>query len=152
MKAFSRLWIIRRLKRLGANCSDLTDIYCKQIRSVLEFGVPVWNSNLSEHCSKEIERVQKSFAHIVLGDQYVNYLNALQILGLESLKSRRLKICKKFALRSSKHPNHSKWFLKQDTEKTHTRRKSLKYKVPFARLDRFKRSPIPYLTNILNST
>ena len=152
IKAYSRLWMIRRLKGLGANCSDLTDIYCKQIRSVLEFGVPGWNSNLTEHCSKEIERVQKSFAHIVLGDQYVNYQNALQILGLETLKTRRHKICKKFALKSSKHPNHSKWFLKQETTaKIKTRRKPLKYKAPFARLERFKRSPIPYLTNILNS-
>ena len=107
----------------------------------VEFGVPVWNSNLTEHCSKEIERVQKSFAHIVLGDQYVTYQNALQILDLEILKTRRHKICEKFALKSAKHPNHSKWFLKQETtERIQTRRKQLKYRVPFARLERFKRS------------
>ena len=150
-KAYSRLWILRRLKRLGANCSDLTDIYCKQIRSVLEFGVPVWNSSLTDQCSNEIERVQKSFAQITLGTQYISYQNALHMLGLESLRSRRQKICEKFALKSSKHPNHSKWFFKEEpTKKIQTRSKQLKYKVPFARLERFKQSPVPYLTNILN--
>ena len=38
---------IKRLKKAGANKEDLIDVYTKQVRSVLEFGVPVWNSGLS---------------------------------------------------------------------------------------------------------
>ena len=40
-KAYSRLWIIKRLKQAGANLEDMLDDYIKQIRSVLEFGASV---------------------------------------------------------------------------------------------------------------
>ena len=40
--AYRRLWVIKRLKNLGACLSDLVDIYIKQVRSLVEFGVPVW--------------------------------------------------------------------------------------------------------------
>ena len=39
-RASNKLWIIRRLKSLGANQEELIDIYSKQCRSILEFGVP----------------------------------------------------------------------------------------------------------------
>ena len=46
-RAYSKLWIIRRLKYLGAEGQDLVDIFCKHVRSVLEFGAPVWHSGLT---------------------------------------------------------------------------------------------------------
>ena len=39
-KAFKRIWILRRLKNLGATQSQLLDIYIKQVRSVLEMAAP----------------------------------------------------------------------------------------------------------------
>ena len=47
-RAYQKLWMLKRLKRQGANLDDLTDIYVKQVRSILEFGVPVLNSGLSQ--------------------------------------------------------------------------------------------------------
>ena len=44
--AYARLWAVRRLVKCGASKEDMVDIYTKQVRSVLEFGVPVWNSAL----------------------------------------------------------------------------------------------------------
>ena len=40
-KGYSRLWMIRRLKGLGASEAELLDVYQKQVRSVLELAVPV---------------------------------------------------------------------------------------------------------------
>ena len=40
-KAFSRLWIIRRLKRLNVSQADLLDVYEKQIRCICEYACPV---------------------------------------------------------------------------------------------------------------
>ena len=45
-KAYSRLWMIKRLIKNGASLEDLTDVFVKQVRSILEFGVPVWNSGI----------------------------------------------------------------------------------------------------------
>ena len=46
-KANKRLWIIRRLKYLGAQRCDLLDVYIKQIRSVLELAVPAWHGRIT---------------------------------------------------------------------------------------------------------
>ena len=54
-KGYSRLWLLRRLKGLGANVSEMIDVYNKQIRSVLEMAVPVWQAGLTMQESIQIE-------------------------------------------------------------------------------------------------
>ena len=101
-KAYKRLWIIARLKGRGANIEDLLDIYIKQIRCLLEYGVAVWNSSLTVCESNDIELVQKSFLHIVLGYKYKDYESALKVCKLETLKERIQQLCQNFA---KKQPN-----------------------------------------------
>ena len=72
-RALNKLWIIRRLKALGANTHKLVDIFNKQCRSILEFAVPVWNGNITRNEVTDIERVQKVALHIILGDKFKNY-------------------------------------------------------------------------------
>ena len=150
MKAYGRLWMIKRLQKAGANLEDLTDIYIKQVRSVLEFGVPVWNSGLNKEESSDIERVQKAFLHIALGQAYTSYEHALDISKLETLESRRENLCLKFAKKTAKHPKHRHWFVETDPNDPDTRSIKQQYKAPLCRLNRFKKSPIPYLTSLLN--
>ena len=150
-KAYSRLWIIKRLKQAGANLEDMTDVYIKQIRSVVEFGAPVWNSGLTKEEIYDIERIQKSFLHIVLGSDYDNYENALKLSKLETLQSRRITLCRRFATKAAKHPKHQHWFQLADPNAPNTRSEKLKYKLPLCRLSRFQKSPISYLTSLLNT-
>ena len=42
-RANKKLWFLRRLKALGADDEDLKDVFVKQIRSILEYAVPVWH-------------------------------------------------------------------------------------------------------------
>ena len=149
-KAYKRLWILKRLKRQGASLDDLRDIYVKQVRSVLEFGVPVWSSGLTQEDALDIERVQKSFLHIALGNDYTDYQAALAESSLEMLSSRRTRLCKSFAVKTAKHPKHNHWFVKTKPG-VNTRRDKVVFKPPLCRLSRLKKSPIPYLTNLLNS-
>ena len=58
----------------------------------------------------DLERVQKCASHIILGDSYNSYTNALKILELETLESRRYKLALKFALKAEKHTKFRKWF------------------------------------------
>ena len=46
-KAYTRLWLVRRLKLLGANKEKLLDVYVNQIRSVLEYAAVVWHPGLT---------------------------------------------------------------------------------------------------------
>ena len=140
--------MIKRLKSRGAHIDDLKDIQTKQIRSVLEFGVPVWNCGLTKAEVTDIKRVQKSSLHIALGDGYGDYENALSISKLETLEERRKNLCIKFAKKAAKHPKHKDWFVPES--KPNTRSEKTNFKAPTGRLKRFLKSPIPYLTNLLN--
>ena len=148
-KANSRLWTLRRLKNLGASEDDLLDIYTKQVRSVLELAVPAWHNRLTQTESQDIERVQKNALHIVLDSDYLSYKNALNTVKLETLEQRRVKLSLKFARKAEKHPKFSKWFNLNEVN-VNTRQSKPKYQEVKARLNRFKQSPIAYLTRLLN--
>jgi hypothetical protein len=79
--------------------------------SVLEFGAPVWNSGINKEQVCDIERVQKCSLHIVLGEDYTGYADALAKVGLDTLEERRLKLCQNFAKKAVKDPKHSNWFV-----------------------------------------
>ena len=60
-RAYGRLWMVKRLRNLGASSADLVDIYIKQVRSLVEFGVPVWQSSITDVEKNDIERIQNIF-------------------------------------------------------------------------------------------
>ena len=102
--------MLRRLKGLGASVSELMDVYEKQVRSVLELAVPVWQPALTKYESRQIERVQRSAFYVILGEIYENYENALNTLGKETLDARRVKLCEKFARKTVRNPRYTNWF------------------------------------------
>ena len=148
-KANKRLWILRRLKYLGAQGIDLVDIYIKQIRSVLELAVPAWHSGITLVEQIDIERVQRCAAHIILSEDYISYKEALKTLGLGTLKSRRDKLCLNFGKKAEKHQKFRKWF-KPAVYSQNTRQERFKYSSVLAKHSRFEKSPLSFLTKRLN--
>ena len=148
-RANKKLWFLRRLKTLGANTDDLKDVYIKQIRSIMEFAVPVWHSSLTGEDRLLIERIQKSALHIILGDRYQSYSSALKAMQLETLFRRRQKLCTKFARKCYKNEKFNRWF-KIDRKVTVTRQERKKCCPVYSRTQRFERSPISYMTELLN--
>ena len=57
-----------------------------------------------------MERIQKGALHIILGDKYESYRNALNLTSLESLDDRRDNLCIKFAKKTERNPKFKKWF------------------------------------------
>ena len=125
------------------------DLYTKQVRSVLELAVPAWHGGIHQAERIQIERIQKSACHIILGDKYESYKLALRALDLEPLQSRRDKLSLNFALKSEKSDKFLKWF-KPATYPQDTRQDKLKYCKVNAKHSRFMKSPISFLTNLLN--
>ena len=115
----------------------------------MNYGVPVWNFSITNEEETMIEWVQKSFLHITLEKDYQDYKSALVKTQLETLAYRRWKLCKKFAVKAAEHPKHRKWFVKNKLG-LNTRSEKQPYKLPWCRLSRTQKGPIPYLTNILN--
>ena len=148
-KANKRLWILRRLKHLGASDIDLLEVYTKQIRCVLELAVPAWQGSISQAEKTTLERIQKCAAQIILGDSYHSYGDALKTLNLDSLEARRQKLALKFALKAEKNSKFKTWF-KLASKTVNTRLKLPKYCDVNANYTRFARSPISFITRILN--
>ena len=146
-KATKKLWTLRRLKKFNLDIYKIFDVYTKEVRSILEFAVPVWHSGLTRNESRQIETIQKASFKIILGESYISYEVACTILGTEPLELRRAQLCLKFAKKDVKK-THS---LFQKTEKTTiTRSKQLLAVEPKCRTSRFEKSSIPYLSRILN--
>ena len=74
-----KLWILRRLKKWGADQDDLKEIYLTQVRSILEFAAPVWHPALTGEQRVKLERVQKSAMHIILSDDYKSSSSARKV-------------------------------------------------------------------------
>ena len=148
-KCNKKIWMIRRLKKLGASYDDLLDVYFKQIRSVLEFAAPVWHSSLTGEDSAKLERIQKTVLSIILADQYRSYNSALRTTGVQKLSERRRKICLSFAKKSLKNKKFSNWF-KVNTKETVTRQPQPKFCEIVRRTERFQKSPLSFLTELLN--
>ena len=148
-RANSKLWCLRRLKALGANQDDLLDVYFKQIRSIVEYAVPVWHSSLTGEDRLRIERIQKSALHITLGHNYHSYRSALKSTHIETLFERRRKLCKTFARKSQKHPKFRNWFKLSNTLHN-TRSKKSKFAQVYSQTIRYKKSSLSYLTDLLN--
>ena len=68
-----------------------------------------------------------------------------------------MKICSTFANKAAQHPKFSTWFVKSEEQSTSNDRKCKVveenpfYKPIKSRTDRFRKSPRPFLTNILKN-
>jgi hypothetical protein len=68
---------------------------------------------------------------------------------MKTLFERRRKLCIKFARKSLRNQKFKHWF-KPNTLRTKTRQDQPKFCEVYSRLDRYEKSPISYLTNLLN--
>ena len=68
---------------------QLFDVYCKEIRYLVEFVVPVWHPGLTKNKSISIERIKKLAFQIILQNQYTNYERACKHIDSTALAGRR---------------------------------------------------------------
>ena len=135
---------------MGASNRHLVEVYTKHIRPALEFSVPVWHPSLNRKCSALIEKVQKCACKIILQGTYCSYRKALKTLNLQTLAQRRNQICTKFALKCEKTEKFSNWFVPR-TGSVNTRLKQSKFSSIYTKTTRLKKSPISFLTDLLNT-
>ena len=120
------------------------------IRSILEQSAVVWNSGLTEENKNNLERVQKTCLKIIYRENYQNYSSVLKTANLMSLSDRRKKLCLKFAKKCLNNEATNDMFpVKKNFTKVNTRYHE-KYEVHHALTERFRRSPIIYMQNLLN--
>ena len=96
------------------------------------------------------ERIQKFTVKVILDDDYSDYTSACQTLQIDTLETRRTKLCLNFALKCLKNENFKDLFKPNTVQDSYRVRDADKFDVPFASTSRYKDSPKPYLTRLLN--
>ena len=148
-KGWSRLWILRNLKRLGGSEDQLMKVYIQQVRSVLEMTCPVWHPGLTQIERTNIERLQKTALAIIRGKNHTTYRDALIYFNMKTLDERRNELCLKFAKKALKSEKFCKWFSK-NYNIVNTRCPKTSLREVYTRTSRYAKSPLPYLTKLLN--
>ena len=144
-KANSRLYFLRRLKKLGAGQSTLKEVYNLFIRSILEMCAPLWAGNLKKCSLNSLIRVERNAMKIIFPQK--DYLDSIDSLQMKPIQSRLFILTKKCALKMSENKKFKSYFKQKKGTKTRSRQQ---YHVPKYRRNRHKYSSIPIFLRMLN--
>ena len=128
---------------MGATKAAMLLIYYRHVRSILEFGVPAWNSALTMKEAAMIERVQRVAVKLIYGYGQ-SYDKILEKNKLEKLEDRREGLCLNFASKAAKHHKLKSWFKRKEGPGR------AQYCEALTRKRQLWRSPLPYFTRLLN--
>ena len=89
---------------------------------------------------------------MILGNNYRGYENAFNVLEISKLSERRKVLCFNFAKKAIKNDKYQHWFALNDQNQLGAQTRSVKtgLKTVETRTNRYRKSAIPYLTNLLN--
>ena len=89
---------------------------------------------------------------VILGTNYRGYENALKVLEISKLSERREVLCLNFAKKAIKNDKYQHWFVVNEQNQLGMQTRSGKsgLKTVETRTNRYRKSAIPYLTNLLN--
>ena len=154
-KVNKRMLLIKKMYSFGATIEEMTHLWITYCRSVLEQSSVVWNSSLTQENKEDLERTQKSFVKLVLRNEYrtendESYENSLMKLNLETLESRRNHLDLNFAKNCIKNEKFTNLFPPNENLHTMETRHHENFKVYHANTERFKKSSIINMQNLLN--
>ena len=110
IKAISKMWLLRRMKRIKMDPQLIFDYYIKEVRVLAEQGVVIWNSGLTKGQINDLEKIQKVAFKIILGDDYRSYDAACTFFNVTHLTDRRLQLCTSYALKLFQSDRSSEYF------------------------------------------
>ena len=149
-KVNSRMQLIRNIKKFGATKQELVHLWITFCRSVLEQSCVLWHSTLTQDNITDLERTQKTFARLILKDQYGSYAEALLKLNLLPLSERRRQLCLKFGKSGVENNTLDDLIRKNRKEHNMLTRKNESYQVDFCNTERLRKSSIIYMQTLLN--
>ena len=104
-KVSTRLCFLRQLKKSHVATRELLLFYITCIRSILEYGSPVFHRALPSYLSEDLERLQKRAMKIIYPE--LSYAKALELSGLPTLYDRRESIAAKLFDEICANQSHS---------------------------------------------
>ena len=149
-KVNARMQLLRQVWSFGSTIEEMVDLWKIYCLSVLDQSCVVWGSGLTIENEQDLERTQKTFAKLVLQENFTTYNEALEKLGLQNLKLRRKYLTLRFAKRSLADGHFKDLIVKRKPDHKMETRKRNFYEVTHANTQRFKNSPIITMQHLLN--
>ena len=149
-KVNARMQLLRKVWSFGSTEKEMVELWKTYCLSVLDQSCVLWDSGLTLENENDLERTQKSFAKLVLQEKYTNYFEALDLLGLQTLKLRRKTLTLRFIKRSLADGHFRDLFPIRKPDHIMKKRNSDFYKVTHANTERFRHSPIITMQKLLN--
>ena len=149
-RANQRMQLLRKCTEFTNSIDDRKLIYIAYIRSILEQSSVLWGSSISEENKTDLERVQKNSCRIILGNNYVDYEQALKDIGLETLEERRRLLALRFGKNCKLNEKTKTLFpLRNKIHKFKTRKEE-RFQIFKIKTKRLQVSTVPYLQKLLN--
>ncbi len=148
----SRLYFLRQLKRCGVPIDDLVRVYVQYVRPSVEYASSVWHSGLTSAQIEHLEKLQKKALRTILSidlSSHTSYQFICNKLNIETLKVRRDKLSFKFGKKLLNSSVYREWL---PPCRLNNLRNSTHLAIPLCRTERYKKSPIPVLTKMLNNS
>ena len=102
-RAYTRMWILRRLKALGCPIPELLDVLRQQILSICEGNVAYWGPMITREESNMLERCLKTGLHVIYQEKYITFEQILKVANMKSLKTRRVELISSFSKKAFRH-------------------------------------------------
>ena len=153
-KVNKRMLLLKKTLTFGATREEMVHLWIVYCRSVLEQSAEVWSSSLTQENKNDLERTQKSFAKLILRNEYTDeenaYEHALLKLNLEPLEQRRNELCLRYAKNGIKNKTLDDLFPENESKHPMNTRHHDKFQVYNAKTERMRRSSIVFMQNLLN--
>ena len=142
--------MLRRAKEFGATKKELAHLWIVFCRGTLEQSCVLWHNTLTQENFEDLERTQKTFTKLALGQNYKNYEDALLKLNLHPLSSRRKNLCLNFAKSGLRNDTLRDLLQRKRKKHSMSTRKFQSHNIESSNTARFGRSSIPYMQTLLN--
>ena len=142
-------WMLHHLSEAGFKGQHLYKLYCCYIRSIIEYGSPVYHSLLNGSQELRLERLQRHALRVCFG-YHRPIEEVMGDLGISTLRDRRERRCDNFVKKAARNPRFADaWFPQRPTipQQLRTRRHVQETQATSSR--RF-RSPLAFLRRRAN--
>ena len=152
-KAVKRLFLLKILKKFGADKIDMKRFYISAIRPTLDYGAQVWHGGLTKAQSSSIEKVQRRALRIIYSEK--DYEKLLLKAGMHTLEQRRNTMCIDLISKMS-DPQHKLHHLLPNklckVRQRDTRQNGQLFYNYHYRTERFRNSPIVSSIELYNNS
>ena len=128
----------KRITKFWGNQWRNVNFWISFCQSVLVQSCVVWGPSLTQENVQDLERTQKSFAKLILRQNYKTYNHALVQLNLESLETRRKQMLLKFVKNGIFYNTMRDLFPLNNKKHKMETRTNEKFKVNYANTERLK--------------